>query len=762
VRELGFQEFPRPARILVAGLCFAGLLAFVLSLHDPPRDVTAGFLYAVFAFLASSQRLRMHPRVGTMSLGFLFVLAALFQCGTATGIGAAILGAAGGALLTNVEGKRQPLISTCYAAGTLAIAAWAGGGVLDELRPTGASLLDLARALLPCGAAVSVYYGVSVASVVGISYVAGRGLPKRWLVEAAWMCPVYYAGGAAALVIGAAYHHFGPAIFVLGLPIIYVFQRSYAVRAEQAAEQLQHLEERTRSSEALANLYMSVVEALSAAIEAKDQGTRLHVRRVQSLARAVGRRVGLEGADLQAAETAAVLHDIGKLAVPDHILSKPSRLTDSEYRMVRAHPEVGEAILRPIDFGVEVGPIVRHHHERVDGSGYPDGLAGEQIPMGARILGVIDVYDALVSDRPYRKAWRSERATEYLREHAGSAFDPRVVEALVEVLATAEDETPGEGACEALPIPAEPEELVAAQEDAVEKLTEELAAQRPVHTCVVYRVDERNAETEAVAAAGQYADCFARLRAPLGTGPSGMAARLGRLITAPNGVEDLGHLPGRPPAGLEASSVTAVPAMSPSGRLSAVVSLYSHPGAEVPDSLLAEAAVKAAEAGRRLDQNGTRNASEEQAALLEYAAFLVALNRDVARAREAGDRVTVMAAEIEAPDAETRRRLLLSLAEELRLCARGQARVIEREAAGEIVAMFPPVIEAAARACVQGFERAAREEPNGEGIAITVGSAVFPEDAESGHGLISVAETRVTRSRRKSAPKPVLEMALPA
>ena len=751
--------FRRPASTLVAGLCIVGVAALLNSALAPARDLAASVLYALLALLASSQRLRMHPRVGTMSLGFLFVLAALFQCGIAPGIGAAMLSALGGLLFASPDGRRQGLGTTLHAAGTLAVAAWAAGAVFGGLAPTGQAPWELTRLLLPAAAAVTVYHAISILGVSAVSVLAGYGLPKRWLREALWMVPVYFAGGAAALAIGVAYREFGVGVFVLGLPIIYVLQRSYAIRADRTSEQLRHLEERTQASEKLAQLYMSVVEALSAAVEAKDQGTRLHVRRVQSLARAVGRRVGLEGEDLQAVETAAVLHDIGKLAVPDHILSKPSRLTDRELELVKTHPAVGEAILRPIDFGADVGSIVRHHHEKMDGSGYPDGLVGDAIPMGARVLGAIDVYDALVSDRPYRQAWRAERAIEYLRQHSGTAFDPNVVEALVETLHSGElgeeeASTEADGAAAGLvaagsagdlaavsqPSPQEPQTALGA-------LVEELACRPPVHTCVAYELDERNAEVAVVAAAGEYADAFGRLRTPVGIGPSGTAAWTGRVVVGGSAVADVAGVSSDPPEGLTASMVAAVPVAGPSGRTRVVVSLYTYLDAEPPDALLAEAAAGAVEAIAPADPRArVPGRDDEYAALLEYAAFLAALSRSVTQARQVGERVVVMAVGLGGVEEKLGRELLLDLAQELRLCGRGRARVVERENAGEIVLILPPAVEAAARECVQAFEAAARTRGRcTDTLRVSVGAAVFPGDAESAHGLICIAEMRMAQ-----------------
>ncbi len=189
-----------------------------------------------------------------------------------------------------------------------------------------------------------------------------------------------------------------------------------------------------RHVESAGSLYRAVAEALSRAMEAKDEGTQLHLRRVRRLCLAVGRRAKLSEAELEALSVASLLHDIGKLAVPERILTKPGRLTDEEMEQVRVHPGVGADILETIPFPYPLAEIVRHHHERWDGRGYPDGLLESEIPLGSRILTVVDTFDALTSDRPYRRALPQEEAMAFLQRESGRMFDPTIVEVLVEYL----------------------------------------------------------------------------------------------------------------------------------------------------------------------------------------------------------------------------------------------------------------------------------------------------------------------------------------
>jgi putative nucleotidyltransferase with HDIG domain len=182
--------------------------------------------------------------------------------------------------------------------------------------------------------------------------------------------------------------------------------------------------------QAMNGLHLRTIEALALAIDAKDHTTHDHLQRVQLYAIEIGRDLGLSEQELDALTAAAVLHDIGKLAVPESIISKPGKLTRSEFEKMKIHPVVGAEILERVEFPYPVVPIVRSHHEKWDGSGYPYGLQGEEIPIGARILSVVDCLDALASDRQYRRALPLDEAMARVASEAGTAFDPKVVEAL--------------------------------------------------------------------------------------------------------------------------------------------------------------------------------------------------------------------------------------------------------------------------------------------------------------------------------------------
>jgi putative two-component system response regulator len=168
----------------------------------------------------------------------------------------------------------------------------------------------------------------------------------------------------------------------------------------------------------------AVVAALANAVEAKDAQTEHHCERLALFAGRLGMRLGLDADELDAVTYGALLHDVGKIGVPDQILTKPGPLAEDEWELIRRHPEIGERICAPLRSFVAFGPIIRHHHERWDGKGYPERLRGELIPVGARIVGLVDAFDAITHDRPYRAARSLDQGLEELAKEAGHQFDP--------------------------------------------------------------------------------------------------------------------------------------------------------------------------------------------------------------------------------------------------------------------------------------------------------------------------------------------------
>ncbi|HEV8040752.1 MAG TPA: HD domain-containing phosphohydrolase [Bryobacteraceae bacterium] len=251
------------------------------------------------------------------------------------------------------------------------------------------------------------------------------GLGQYWKDSYCWLVPYYLVSAAVASAANAAATG-GVSLqtIVLVVPAVYLAYRYYRV-------QKSNLEMRAKTAENVAALHLRTIEGLALAVEAKDSlNTRGHLRRVRVYALAVGQDLGLKGDELEALQAGALLHDIGKLAVPEYILTKPGKLTPQEFAKMKVHPIVGAEIVEQVQFPYPVAPIVRAHHEKWDGSGYPFGLKGPDIPIGARILSAVDYLDALASDREYRRALPLDEAMKLVEAESGKALDPEVVNAL--------------------------------------------------------------------------------------------------------------------------------------------------------------------------------------------------------------------------------------------------------------------------------------------------------------------------------------------
>lgn len=279
-------------------------------------------------------------------------------------------------------------------------------------------------ALAPALAIASVTYFIwntgAVATVIASSQ--SENPLKLWRTEFQWYFPFYIVGAVIAAMAKWMSVRYGWPTALLLIPVVYTLYRAYTAQLARLKERQQHLED----TEAL---HLRTIEGLAMAIEAKDQNTHDHLFRVRIYVQEVGEALGLDKLQMQALRTAAFLHDIGKLAVPEHIVNKPGKLTPEEFEKMKIHPVVGADILERVRFPYPVVPIVRSHHEWWNGTGYPDGLRGEDIPIGARVLTVVDCFDALVSDRPYRKGLSNQQALAIIRSMAGKQFDPAVVAA---------------------------------------------------------------------------------------------------------------------------------------------------------------------------------------------------------------------------------------------------------------------------------------------------------------------------------------------
>jgi putative nucleotidyltransferase with HDIG domain len=263
-------------------------------------------------------------------------------------------------------------------------------------------------------------------SVVTASFIAlheGQAIREVWRKAYLWAFPYYLLGAATAGLFDVAQQHLGSQTSLLVVPVAFLAHSTYR-------KYLTRLENEKKRADETADLHLRTIESLALAIEAKDRTTHDHLQRVQTYAVEIAKEMHLSDIEIEALRAASLMHDIGKVAVPEHIVCKPGKLTPEEFEKMKVHPVVGAEILSRAHFPYPVVPIVRSHHEKWDGSGYPDGLKGTEIPIGARILTVVDCLDALASDRQYRRALPLGKAMEMVAAQAGTAFDPDVVEIL--------------------------------------------------------------------------------------------------------------------------------------------------------------------------------------------------------------------------------------------------------------------------------------------------------------------------------------------
>jgi diguanylate cyclase (GGDEF)-like protein/putative nucleotidyltransferase with HDIG domain len=302
-----------------------------------------------------------------------------------------------------------------------------------------AAPLSPEQLVLPLVLMALVQYAVNGALVATlIALKSRRSLWQCWRDGYLWTSWSFLAGAAAAAVVYAAIMRFGLVYVLLSVPVVAATFAAYRAFFERVAE-------KTREAAELSRLHLATVEALATAIDAKDQTTHFHVRRVQVYCGMTGELLGLSSNEIKALKAGALLHDVGKLAVPDHILNKPGQLSEAEFERMKIHTTVGAQILERVGFPYPVVPVVRYHHERWDGGGYPEGLKGEEIPLTARILSVVDCFDSVREDRPYRRGMTREEACALLRRGAGTHFDPRVVSVFLRHLPDFEKEVHAQG-----------------------------------------------------------------------------------------------------------------------------------------------------------------------------------------------------------------------------------------------------------------------------------------------------------------------------
>ncbi|HEX6322726.1 MAG TPA: HD domain-containing phosphohydrolase [Vicinamibacterales bacterium] len=621
---------------------------------------------------------------------------------------------------------------------------------------------------------------LAVVWVAALAAAAGVGVMSPLMAPGLW--------GLAAGIGGAA--------VVLFTAAVSIHRRSHAA-----------LVEAERERDEIRALHMAAIEALALAIDAKDQTSHAHIRRLQLYAGHLASEMGMPPLEVEGVRTAALLHDIGKLAVPEHILSKPGPLTPEEFQKIRAHPKVGAEIIARVPFPSPVAPLILSHHERWDGKGYPSGLHGRQIPLGARVLSVVDYFDALTTERPYHKAMARDAAVDLLRQEAGRALDPDIVERFLARLPALEAEA------RALDLLAEPgsetstddHQLIRTADSARERtvledislahreiyalyeiaqalgsklgvpdtmsiISSKLTNIVPFTGSALFLIDERGETLSCRYAIGTDADLLMKTRVKVGEGLSGWVARNRRCLVNARPEADL-EASGQP-IKLALKSALMCPLLLGDRFVGALAVYHTEPAFYRDDHrrLLERVGEQAAAVIHNsvvFEQTQSDSLTDPLTNLPNTRSLFMHLGRELARAARHNTQLSLLIADLDGfkeindtlghhigdralADVS---RMLQSAIRPYDICARyaGDEFVIVLSGCGaEDAERKRQELQQA----VDGmrFEAGGRQLP----LGISVGCAVFPEDGQTHETLLAVADSRMYKNKtmRKHRPSP--------
>jgi diguanylate cyclase (GGDEF)-like protein/putative nucleotidyltransferase with HDIG domain len=561
------------AKVYVAAVVLAGGAAIAESFYQLYANPIGWnwIVLAILTLVSGSATVKLPSVPATITVSETFVFTSVLLFGPAAGTLTVTLDAL--VISFWLARKGHPVYRVLFNVGALPVAMWIGAHLFfatAQVPPLASAYTPLRVLLLPL-LLFTVTYFVLNSGLIALAIALDKGGSPFtiWRQNFAWLSLNYFGGASVAALLGSYTRTLEFTHLAVIVPLLLVLYLTFTTSMGRVEDSNRHLSQ-------LNALYMSTIETLAMAIDAKDQITHGHIRRVQQYAVGLARTLGIrEEGQIKAIEAAALLHDMGKLAVPEYILNKPGPLTTAEFAKMKLHASVGADILSSIEFPYPVVPIVRHHHERWDGTGYPNGLKGVEIPIGARILSVVDCFDALTSDRPYRPRLSDAEAIRILVERRGTMYDPLVVDTFATVYAElAPQEVPVVSVPSALSaiseasfptrsasrvsrledISASTEEMLTLYElakglsghsslaDVGDVIFKHLRRILPASTCVFYVYSVQNDDLVAAHAAGEHALAFTSLRIALGQRLTGWVAANRQTIANSDPVLDLGDI----------------------------------------------------------------------------------------------------------------------------------------------------------------------------------------------------------------------------
>ncbi|MBI3680866.1 MAG: diguanylate cyclase [Acidobacteria bacterium] len=780
----------RRSRLYVALVWLSGIAVWFQAGLEARQDWSLQFFfYLLFSIVSSTLKVRLPGVSGTMSVNYVFFLLGIIDL---TALQALIISVAGTLTQSFFAPKVRPkLIQIIFNITSISscvyVCYWVYHSAFLQRLDSSVSMLLFWTTLT--------YFVLNTFWTSGIiALVERRRVLEVWHESFFWTAPQYLFGAALSFLLHASNTRFGWQYSVLVIPGVYLLYRSYHLYLNRLAEEKKHVAE-------VADLHLRTIEALALAIEAKDDTTHAHLRRVQVYATEIAKELRLGAEEIKALEAAALLHDIGKLAVPEYIINKPGRLTKEEFEKMKVHPIVGAEILECVQFPHPVVPIVRSHHERWDGSGYPDGLKGEAIPIGARILATVDCLDALSSDRQYRKALPLVKALEYVCSEAGKSFDPQVVAVLKERCLELEEkvrkstvrlsrlstrariphgEAPAAGleaggkSATAAPSVSFIASIAAARQefqtlhevsrdlgsslslgDTLSLLANRLKNLVPYDSIVIYGLNHRHLIP--LYAGGVDSDLFSSLRIPLGEGLSGWVAESSRPILNGNPSVECGYLSDPKKFSLLHSAI-AVPLEAVSGVVGTLTLYRRETDAFSRDHLRILLAISS-KAGMTIENALNYSLAEKKAetdsltGLANAQSVFVHLDSEIARSKDAGRTLGVMVLDLDGFKEVNDRfghlqgnKVLQNLAQALHKVCR-QNDFIARMGGDEFVMVAPGITADAFEEKVKLFSKIVSEigcQVCGEQvISLSAGYAIFPADGTDAETLLAEADRRM-------------------
>jgi diguanylate cyclase (GGDEF)-like protein/putative nucleotidyltransferase with HDIG domain len=773
-----------------------------MNWESPDLLKFAGFL--LIAIFSSGMRIGVPGQTSTLSLSFLFVLFGVIEL---TGPETIVLGS----LVTLIQcywnrPKRPRLSAVIF---NVAAAALAIEGAQQVYTWPWMVANNIDPVIRLAASATALFFLNTMPAAMAVARAEGEDFVGVWRASQLLLLPYYLGGAAVAQIASAANHLFGWQTVLLTGPVVYLIYRSYRLYLHRLEDEKKHAEE-------VSSLHLRTIEALALAIEAKDHTTHDHLQRVQVYATELAKELGLSTEEQEALRAAALLHDIGKLAVPEHIISKPGRLTPEEFEKMKIHPIVGAEILERVKFPYPVVPIVRAHHEKWDGTGYPYGKAGEEIPIGARILAAVDCLDAVATDRQYRRALPLDEAIKVVIAESGKAFDPRVVAALsrryVELESMAQQHgvevsrlstnlkitngpAPAAGFEAAAPPPAKggsskeaPMDFlnsIAAARQEVQALFEisqdlgnslsldetlsvlavRLGRIIPHHSLAIWVKREGVLKPEYVT--GEDFRLFSALEIPLGQGLSGWVAENHKAILNGNPSVEPGYL-GDAKKTSTLRSAVAVPLEGINGVTGVLTLYHSERDAFTKDHLRILLAISS-KIAVSID-NALRFRQAESSATTDYLTTLpnarslfLQLDAELSRSRRANLPLAVLVLDLDGFKQVNDRyghlegnKVLREVSKALKSACR-EYDYIARMGGDEFVVLLPGVepFDAARKAVQfqQALSEVCRDLLYSASLTVSIGVAHFPLDAEDAEQLLSEADRRMYKEKRERKPQ---------